>query len=61
MTKTVKKPKPVSAYTGLMKKFAHLKEDDLQILQDDVDYEFCVLGGLSVLEAECQLPLSDDS
>jgi pyruvate/2-oxoacid:ferredoxin oxidoreductase beta subunit len=60
MTKTVKKPKPVSTYTSLMKKFAHLSEADLQILQDDIDYEYCVLGGLSVLEAECQLPLSDE-
>ena len=60
LTKTVKKPKPVSTYTELMKKFAHLNEADLQILQDDVDYEYCILGGLSVLEAECQLPVSSD-
>jgi len=58
MTKIVKKPKPVSTYTELIKKFAHLNEADLQILQDDVDYEYCMLGGLSVLEAECQLPAS---
>jgi len=37
-----------------------LNETDLQILQDDVDYEYCLLGGLSVLEAECQLPVSSD-
>ncbi len=60
MTKTVKKPKPVATYTELMKKFAHLSEADLQILQDDIDYEYCLLGGLSVLEAECQLPLSEE-
>lgn len=58
MTKTVKKPKPVSNYTKLMKKFNHMTEADLEILQDDVEYETCLLGGLSVLEAECQLPVS---
>ena len=58
MTKTVKKPKPVSNYTKLMKKFNHMTEADLEILQGDVEYETCLLGGLSVLEAECQLPVS---
>lgn len=58
MTKTVKKPKPVSTYTKLMKKFNHMTEADLEILQEDVEYECCLLGGLSVLEAECQLPVS---
>ncbi|MFN2357902.1 MAG: thiamine pyrophosphate-dependent enzyme [Desulfotignum sp.] len=58
MTKTVKKPKPVNTYTKLMKKFNHMTEADHVILQDDVDYEYCLLGGLSVLEAECQLPVS---
>ncbi|MCF8088233.1 MAG: pyruvate synthase subunit PorB [Desulfotignum sp.] len=58
MTKTVKKPKPVSNYTKLMKKFNHMTEADLEILQEDVEYETCLLGGLSVLEAECQLPVS---
>ena len=60
MTSTVKKPKPVSEYTGLMKKFAHLSDEDIQILQDDVDYEYCMLGGLSVLDAECRLPAAGD-
>jgi pyruvate/2-oxoacid:ferredoxin oxidoreductase beta subunit len=58
MTKTVKKPKPVSNYTKMMKKFNHMTEKDMEILQDDVEYEYCLLGGLSVLEAECQLPVS---
>ncbi len=35
-----------------------MTEEDLTILQDDVEYEYCLLGGLSVLEAECQLPVS---
>jgi len=60
MTKTVKKPKPVSTYTKLIKKFAHLTEADLEILQDDIDYEYCMLGGLSLLEGECQLPVSSE-
>jgi pyruvate/2-oxoacid:ferredoxin oxidoreductase beta subunit len=58
MTKTVKNPKPISTYTELMKKFAHLTEADLDILQEDVNYEKCVLDGLSVLENECPLPVS---
>lgn len=58
MTKTVKKPKSVDTYTKLMKKFNHMTEADMKILQDDVEYEYCLLGGLSVLEAECQLPVS---
>ncbi|MCK5837625.1 MAG: pyruvate synthase subunit PorB, partial [Desulfobacula sp.] len=58
MTKIVKNPKPVSTYTELSKKFAQLTEEDLRILQADVDYEFCMLGGLSALEGECQLPAS---
>ncbi|MCP3943674.1 MAG: pyruvate synthase subunit PorB [Desulfobacteraceae bacterium] len=60
MTRIVKKPKPVETYTRLMKKFAHLSQADLGILQDDIDYEYCVLGGLSVLESECRLALSDE-
>ncbi|MCP4021771.1 MAG: pyruvate synthase subunit PorB [Desulfobacteraceae bacterium] len=60
MTKTIKKPKPVKTYTELMKKFKFMDEEDHKILQDDVDYEYCILGGLSVLEAECQLPLPAD-
>jgi pyruvate/2-oxoacid:ferredoxin oxidoreductase beta subunit len=58
MTKTVKKPKPVSNYTKMMKKFNHMTEKDMEILQEDIEYEYCLLGGLSVLEAECQLPVS---
>jgi pyruvate/2-oxoacid:ferredoxin oxidoreductase beta subunit len=60
MTKTVKKPKPVSDYTKMMKKFNHMTEEDIAILQEDVEYECCLLGGLSVLEAECRLPVSAD-
>lgn len=55
-TKNVKNPKSVSIYTKLMKKFSHLTSEDLDILQADLDYEFCVLNGLSLLEAECHLP-----
>ena len=54
-TKTVKKPKAVSSYTELIRKFTHLSETDLKILQDDVDYEYSLLEGLSKVEAECRL------
>jgi len=54
----MKKPKPVTTYTELIKKFAHLTEEDMEILQNDIEYEICQLGGLSVLEAECQLPMT---
>jgi pyruvate/2-oxoacid:ferredoxin oxidoreductase beta subunit len=56
MNKTVNKPKPVSTYTELIKKFAHLNDKDLAILQEDVDYETCMLSGLSGLDKECRLP-----
>jgi pyruvate ferredoxin oxidoreductase beta subunit/phenylglyoxylate dehydrogenase beta subunit len=46
----------VSTYTELIKKFAHLTSEDLEILQEDVDYEYCILSGLSCLETECRLP-----
>ncbi len=36
MTQTVKKPKPVSNYTELIKKFAHLSEKDLEILYKEL-------------------------
>jgi pyruvate ferredoxin oxidoreductase beta subunit/phenylglyoxylate dehydrogenase beta subunit len=42
----------------MMKKFNHMTEKDMEILQEDIEYEYCLLGGLSVLEAECQLPVS---
>lgn len=58
MSKFMKKPKPVKEYTELIKKFAHLDEKDLEVLQNDIEYEICQLGGLSVLEAECQLPMT---
>ena len=56
MTKTVKNPKPVATYTELIKKFAHLNEADLEILQEDVNYEYSILSCLSNLDLECRLP-----
>ncbi len=58
MTKVVKNPKPVTYYTELIKKFKHMGKEELEILQRDLDYEYCMLGGLSVLESECVLPES---
>ncbi len=56
INKIVKNPKPVSFYTELIKKFAHLNKEDIQILQDDIDYEYSILNGLSVVKAECRFP-----
>ncbi|MCK5311608.1 MAG: pyruvate synthase subunit PorB [Desulfobacteraceae bacterium] len=55
-TKTVKKPKPVSTYTELIKKFNHLTNEEQEILQKDIDYEYCLLQGLSNVVGTCQLP-----
>jgi pyruvate/2-oxoacid:ferredoxin oxidoreductase beta subunit len=37
ITQTVKKPKPVREFTGMMGKFKHLTDDNLQVLQTMVD------------------------
>jgi len=58
MTKIIKKPKPVSNYTELIKKFVHLDKEDLEILQKDIDYEYSILDCLNALETRCQLPVS---
>jgi pyruvate/2-oxoacid:ferredoxin oxidoreductase beta subunit len=55
-TKTTKKPKPVSTYTELIKKFNHLTDEEQEILQKDIDYEYCLLQGLSSIVGTCQLP-----
>ena len=56
MSKQVKKPKPVKEYTALVKKFSHLSNKELEVLQQDVDYENRVLQQLCRIEAECPLP-----
>ncbi len=56
LTKVVNKPKPVKEYTKLIRKFSHLSDEEIDVLQKDIDYEYCMLGGLSNLEMECQLP-----
>lgn len=58
-TKTTKKPKPVNHYTDLIRKFAHLTEEEVAVLQKDVDYEDCLLKGMSQLAMECPLPGSE--
>ncbi len=55
-TKEVKKPKPVKEYVKLVKKFSHLTDQEIEVLQKDVDYEYAVLKQLSLLEQECPLP-----
>ena len=58
--KTSKKPKPVKEYTKLIKKFNHLSEQELDILQKDIDYEYSILKAMTELEIEieCPLPIS---
>ena len=46
-TLQVKKPKPISEYTKLIKKFSHLKEDELERIQEEVDYEYEFLRHLT--------------
>ena len=46
-TKKTKSPKPVSFYTKLIKKFQHLNEEELSILQDDVNYNFEFLSKIA--------------
>ncbi len=55
-TKNIKKPKPVKTYTELIRKFKHLTEEEQEILQKDIDYEYCLLQGLSSIVGTCQLP-----
>jgi pyruvate ferredoxin oxidoreductase beta subunit len=38
--KNIKKPKPVEEYLKVQRRFRHLTPDDVQIIQDHVDYEF---------------------
>jgi len=42
-TRKTKKPKPVLEYIKLIKKFKHLKNDEIQVLQESVDYNYKLL------------------
>ncbi len=55
-TKEIKNPKPVTEYTKLIRKFNHLNKAELEILQQDVDFNFQLLKQLSGLDAKCPLP-----
>ncbi len=46
-TKKIANPKPISFYTKLIKKFQHLNEEELSILQNDVDFNFRFLSKLA--------------
>jgi len=48
-THTVKKPKPVSQYTDMIKKFSHLEKEALDIIQQDVDYTYSLLTQIGSL------------
>ncbi len=52
MTYTVKKPKPISEYTRLLKKFAHLDESDLREFQKMVGQRFAHILALTRLKNE---------
>ncbi len=52
LTQVVKEPKPISAYTGLLKKFSHLAEDDLAELQRIVDKRFNQIKALTGIVRE---------
>ena len=56
MSKRVKKPKPVKDYLDLVKKFTHLTDREIAVLQNDVDYENRVLESLCQVEAMEALP-----
>jgi pyruvate/2-oxoacid:ferredoxin oxidoreductase beta subunit len=47
LTHQVNKPKPITEYTKLIKKFRHLKEDELERIQKEVDYEYAFLQHLT--------------
>ena len=49
LTHEVERPKPVGAYTSLLKKFAHLDEQDLDELQKVVDKRFHLVKALTKL------------
>jgi pyruvate/2-oxoacid:ferredoxin oxidoreductase beta subunit len=50
LTHVVEKPKPISAYAGLLKKFAHLDEKDMEDLQRHVDQRFNRIKALTQLQ-----------
>ncbi|MFO7750341.1 MAG: thiamine pyrophosphate-dependent enzyme [Desulfobacteraceae bacterium] len=56
MSKRVKKPRPVKAYIDLVKKFTHLTDQEIDVLQKDVDYENHVLESLCQVKAMASLP-----
>ncbi|MFO7876265.1 MAG: thiamine pyrophosphate-dependent enzyme [Desulfovermiculus sp.] len=46
-TREIKKPKPISEYTKLIKKFSHLDDEGVARLQKDVDFNYSLLSRLS--------------
>jgi pyruvate/2-oxoacid:ferredoxin oxidoreductase beta subunit len=47
LTHEVKKPKPISEYTKLINKFSHLREDELERIQEEVNSEYDFLHYLT--------------
>jgi len=50
LTHVVEKPKPMSAYTKLLRKFAHLDEKDLEALQEMVNKRYNRIKALAAME-----------
>ena len=57
-TRETKNPKPVSEYAKLAKKYSHMTEEEIDILQKDIDYEYHVLQRMMEIEDTCPLPFS---
>lgn len=53
LTHEVKKPRPIDEYAKLIRKFGHLSEKELALLQKDVDYNYALLAHICGLEKEC--------
>ena len=52
LTHEIDKPKPISEYTRLLKKFAHLEAEDIESLQGVVDKRFRRIKALTKIEKE---------
>ena len=53
ITHVVKKPKPVREYLKLIRKFAHLTDEEINVIQKDIEYNYSVLKKLCEVDREC--------
>jgi len=47
ITHEVKKPRPVSEYLNLVKKFSHMTPEEQQVVQDGIDFDYAFLTHLA--------------